>query len=180
MSSDATQLQHLSFFVGGEEYAVGVLQVKEIIQYPPVTRMPGMPPAVRGVTNLRGRVVPVVDLALRFGQPESVVTKWTCVVMVETTLDGEPSVVGLLADAVSQVLELPPAEIEPPPSFGTRVRADFLRGMGKVGAKFVLVLDLDRVLSVADLVGAAPPAAEGEAAPAPEALAAPAPEAAAS
>lgn len=163
--------QYLSFFVGAEEYGIGILQVREIIEYSPVTKMPSMPASIRGVTNLRGRVVPVVDLAVRLGLPETPITKRTCIVMVEARLDGEESVVGLLVDAVSQVMDLPPAEIEPPPSFGTRIRVEFVRGMGKVGSKFVPLLHLDRLLDAADLLAAGRPAA-AEAPVPPEAVSA--------
>src|ERR687889_643780 len=107
-ASPAALTQYLSFFVAGEEYAVGILQVKEIIEYDVVTRVPSMPACVRGVLNLRGRVVPVVDLARSFGLGESALTRRSCIVVVEVALDGEPTVVGVLVDAVSQVLDLRP------------------------------------------------------------------------
>jgi purine-binding chemotaxis protein CheW len=102
---------------------------------------------VRGVINLRGTVVPVVDLALKFGMADTAVTKLTCILIVEASLGGERAVVGVIADAVSEVLELAAGDIEPTPPFGTQVRVDYLTGMGKVGKGFVLLLDLDRVLS---------------------------------
>lgn len=146
--------QYLSFYVAGDEYGLPILQVREIIEYAPVTRMPTMPPSIRGVTNLRGRVVPVVDLAVRMGLPETVIGKRTCVVMVEATLDRESSVVGLLVESVSQVVDLPPTEIEPPPAFGTRIRVDFVKGMGKVNGKFVPLLEMDKLLDTEDLLAA--------------------------
>jgi len=153
--SDSSAIhQYLSFFVAGEEYAVPILEVTEIVEYSSITRMPSMPLSIRGVTNLRGRVVPVVDLAVRLGLPESSLTRRSCIVMVEARLDGEKSVVGLLVDAVSQVMDLPPSLIEPPPSFGTRIRADFVRGMGRVDAKFVPVLELGRLLDAEELLTA--------------------------
>jgi purine-binding chemotaxis protein CheW len=173
VSADESLHQYLSFLVAGEEYAIPVLEVKEIIQYSPVTRVPSMPASIRGVANLRGKVVPVVDLAVRFGLPESTITKWSCIVMVEALLDGEPSVVGLLADSVSQVLDLPAEAIEPPPSFGTRVRVEFLQGVGKAGGKFVLLLDLGHLLAGDELRAAAATPAEAPAAPAPPAPPAP-------
>ena len=114
-----------------------------------------MPPWVRGVMNLRGSVVPVIDLTVKFGLPESPVTNRTCIVIAEVALDGEPAVMGIVVDAVSQVLELSPADIEPPPAFGTSVRVDYLLGLGKFGDRFVLLLDIDRVLSAAELLKAA-------------------------
>lgn len=147
--------QYLSFFIAGEEYAAPILRVREILQYETVTRIPTTPPWIRGVMNLRGSVVPVIDLALKFGLPETAVTKWTCAVIVETQIDDQSTVMGVMADAVSEVIDLRPADIAPPPAFGTRVRVDYLTGMGKADKKFVLLLDLDRVLSEAELLSAA-------------------------
>ncbi len=139
--------QYLTFRLGGEEYAVGILQVREILRFEEITRVPAAPPSIRGVLNLRGAVVPVVDLALKFGLPETVVTPRTCIVIVEVEMEGEPTVMGVLADAVSQVIELGPGDVEPPPSFGTRVRIDFLKGMARQGSRFALLLDIDRLLA---------------------------------
>jgi purine-binding chemotaxis protein CheW len=160
----AEQAQYLTFFLAGEEYAIGILQVKEILEYDTLTKVPQTPPSIRGVINLRGSVVPVVDLAAKFGLPETPITKRTCIVIVEVDLEGQRTVMGVLADAVSQVMDLTPADIEAPPAFGTRVRVDYLQGMGKVGKKFVLLLDVDRVLSAPELraanaVTVAPPEA---------------------
>ena len=169
MASQATasvQAQYLGFFVAEEEYAIGILRVREILEFDTVTRVPTTPPSIRGVINLRGRVVPVVDLAVKLGLPESPITKRTCVVVVEVDLEGERTVMGVLADAVSQVLDLPASEIEPPPAFGPRVRVDCLLGMGRAGKKFVLLLDIDKLLSTDELAVAAQvveaAAAEGE------------------
>jgi purine-binding chemotaxis protein CheW len=148
------QTQYLTFFLGGEEYAIGILQVKEILEYDTLTKVPQTPASIRGVINLRGSVVPVVDLAAKFGLPPSPVTKRTCIVIVEVDLAGQRTVMGVLADAVSQVMDLTAADIEAPPAFGTAVRVDYLQGMGKVGKKFVLILDVDRVLSAPELLGA--------------------------
>jgi len=148
------QSQYLTFYLAGEEYAIGILQVKEILEYDTLTKVPQTPPSIRGVINLRGSVVPVVDLAAKFGLPPSPVTKRTCIVIVEVDLEGQRTVMGVLADAVSQVMDLTPADIEAPPAFGTAVRVDYLQGMGKVGKKFVLILDVDRVLSAPELLGA--------------------------
>jgi purine-binding chemotaxis protein CheW len=144
---EAEKRQFLSFTLDQVDYAVGILQVKEILQYEPVTRVPSVPRSVRGVINLRGAVVPVVDLSLKFGLPETPISGRTCILIVEARLDGEPAVLGVLADSVSEVLELGTGDIEPTPAFGTRVRVDYLLGMGKVDGRFVLLLDLDRALS---------------------------------
>jgi len=157
MASQSTlseQSQYLGFHIAGEEYAIGILRVKEILEYDIVTRVPTTPRSIRGVINLRGSVVPVVDLAVKLGLPESVVTKRSCVVVVEMVLEGERTVMGLLADAVTQVFDLPATEIEPPPPFGTRIRVECLLGMGRAGKKFVLLLDIDRLLSTDDVAAA--------------------------
>jgi purine-binding chemotaxis protein CheW len=148
----ATQGQYLGFFIADEEYAVGILKVKEILQFETITRVPGMPPSVRGVTNVRGSVVPVIDLAVRFGLPELGVTQRTCIVIVEVELEGEKTIMGVMADAVSQVIDLSADDIQPPPAFGTRVHLDYLLGMGQSGKKFILILDIDRILSVDELM----------------------------
>ena len=162
--------QYLSFQLAGEEFAFGILRVKEILEYDTLTRVPSAPPAVRGVINLRGSVVPVLDLALLFGLPATAVTKRSCVIIVEVRADGQELVMGILADAVNQVIELAPETIEPPPAFGSRVRVEFLVGMGKMDSrKFVLILDIDRLLgdiSPAAAAAVAQPEAAAEAAPA--------------
>lgn len=153
-STDETQ--YLTFHLANEEYAVGILRVKEIIPYGALTKVPQTPPAIRGVINLRGSVVPVVDLALKFGLAASSVTTRTCIVIVEVNLDGEQTIMGMMADSVSQVIEFSDDDILPAPPFGTRVGMSFLGGMGKAGNKFVLILDIDKVLSAAELDGLAP------------------------
>jgi purine-binding chemotaxis protein CheW len=145
------QTQHLTFLLAGEEFAIGILQVREIIKYDTLTKVPMVPAYIRGVINLRGSVVPVVDLAVKFGLPESPVTKQSCIVIVETALEGERTVMGVVADSVKQVIDLAPADIEAAPLFGTKVRVDFLHGLGKAGKKFVLILDIDRILTVEEL-----------------------------
>ena len=149
-AADAPQ-QYLTFLLGGEMFAVGILNVKEIIEYGNLTEIPMMPPFIRGVINLRGSVVPVIDLSARFGHAQSQVGKRTCIVIVEVTENDLRHDIGIMVDAVSEVLEIPSSEIEPPPSFGARIRADFIHGMGKVAGKFVILLNIDRVLSTDDI-----------------------------
>jgi purine-binding chemotaxis protein CheW len=144
--------QYLTFFVGGEEYAVNILKVKEIIEYGTVTAVPNTAPWIRGVTNLRGNVVPVIDLAVKFGLPASEASKLSCIVITEVFCEGERITMGVIADSVSQVLDFSADEIEAPPAFGTRVRIEFLLGMGKIGKKFCLVLDIDKVLSADEII----------------------------
>jgi purine-binding chemotaxis protein CheW len=157
--------QYLSFEVAGTAYGLPILAVKEILQYEEPTRVPGSPASVRGVINVRGAVVPVLDLAVKFGRPPTAPTNRTCVLVVETQAEAERLTLGVLADAVSEVLDLPADAVEPPPAFGTGIRLDYLTGMGKVGKGFVLLLDVDRVVSAseADLVAQAAAVAEAAA-----------------
>jgi len=143
--------QYLTFVIGGEGYAVRILQVREILRFEAITPVPTAPPAIRGVLNLRGRVVPVVDPAVRFGRPPSELTRLSCIIVVETEQCGERLTMGLLVDSVSQVVELADAEIEPVPAFGSGVHVDFLRGLARQGNRFALLLDLDRVLDPVEL-----------------------------
>ena len=143
-------LQYLTFMLAGEMFAIGILAIKEIIEYGHLTEVPMMPASVRGVINLRGAVVPVMDLQARFGRPASAVTKRTCIVIVETGEADDGQVIGVVVDAVSEVLELPASDIEPPPSFGSAIRSDFVCGMAKVRGKFVIVLDVTNVLAIED------------------------------
>ena len=142
------QTQYLTFHLAGEEYAIGILKVREIIEYGALTAVPQTPPFVRGVINLRGHVVPVVDLAIKFGMAQTPITDRTCIVIVEVALADEQAVVGLIADSVSQVIDLTAGEILEPPAFGTQIKADFLHGMANAGKKFFLILDVDKLLAV--------------------------------
>ncbi len=143
--------QYLTFNLGSEMFAVGILNVKEIIEYGNLTEIPMMPSFIRGVINLRGAVVPVVDLSCRFGHQTSEVQRRTCIVIVEVTQEDVKHDIGIMVDAVSEVLEIGVKDIEPPPSFGAKIRADFIAGMGKVAGKFVIILQIDRVLSVEEM-----------------------------
>jgi purine-binding chemotaxis protein CheW len=149
---EVVQQQHLTFFLADEEYAINIQRVKEVIEYTVVTKVPKVPEWIRGVINLRGNVVPVVDLTVRFGLEESPVTKTTCIVIVEVEQDSERTVMGVIADAVNQVIDLGPEDIEQPPAFGTRLRLEYLFGMGKLGKKFALILNIDSVLSNTELL----------------------------
>lgn len=150
-SGNTAPAQYLTFTLGGEMFGVGILNVKEIIEFGNLTEIPMMPPFIRGVINLRGAVVPVIDLAARFGSKTTEVGRRTCIVIVEVSDDEIRHDIGIIVDAVSEVLEIPGSEIEPPPSFGARIRADFIQGMGKVAGKFVILLDITRVLSVEEI-----------------------------
>jgi purine-binding chemotaxis protein CheW len=153
LSSDhpaGQQSQYLTFVVGDAEYGIGLLRAKEIIEYDTVTTVPNAPAFVRGVINLRGRVVSVVDLAVRFGREPAAVTRRSCIVVVEVVREGTREVVGIVADRVSQVVELPADAIEPPPVFGAGVRSEWMFGLGRVDNHFVILLDTDRMLSAWD------------------------------
>jgi purine-binding chemotaxis protein CheW len=143
--------QYLTFMLNGEIFALGILGIKEIIEYGGLTSVPMMPECIRGVINLRGAVVPVVDLAARFGRDSAQITKRSCIVIVELEQDGEWQTIGVLVDAVNAVIEIASQDIEPAPSFGSRIRADFIAGMGKVAGKFVILLNIDAVLSNIEL-----------------------------
>lgn len=143
--------QYLTFTLGGEMFGVGILNVKEIIEFGSITEIPMMPAFIRGVINLRGAVVPVIDLAARFGGKVTEVGRRTCIVIIEVPDEETRHDIGVIVDAVSEVLEIPGSEIEPPPSFGARIRAEFIQGMGKVAGKFVILLDIARVLSVEEI-----------------------------
>lgn len=147
----AEQQQYLTFVLGGEMFAIGILCVKEIIEYGHLTVVPMMPECIRGVINLRGAVVPVVDLGSRFGKRSTDLTRRTCIIIVEVECDGERQDIGVIVDAVSEVLEIRQDQIEPTPAFGARIRTDFIHGMGKVDGKFVIILNANAVLSLDDL-----------------------------
>jgi purine-binding chemotaxis protein CheW len=149
--SQQDQQQYLTFMLGSEIFAIGILTIKEIIEYGQLTEVPMTPDFIRGVINLRGAVVPVVDLTARFGRKSAEVTRRTCIIIIEVTADDETNVVGVVVDAVNEVLEIPASEIEPPPAFGAKIRTDFIQGMGKVNGKFVILLEVGKVLSVEDL-----------------------------
>ena len=151
VSTETDQNQFLTFTLGGEVYAIDILSIREIIDYGNLTMVPMMPVFIRGVINLRGSVVPVVDLAARFDGEPTEITRRTAIIIVEI-VDGETTMnIGVVVDGVNEVLEIPPGDIEPPPSFGARIRTDFIKGMGKVDGKFLVLLDVANVLSVDEL-----------------------------
>ncbi len=139
--------QYLTFVLGAETFAIGIMAIKEIIEYTSLTEVPMMPAYVRGVINLRGAVVPVLDLPVRFGKAASEVTKRTCIVIIDVALGSERHVLGLVVDAVNAVLDIQASDIEPPPAFGASIRTEFIRGMVKINSKFVIVIDVDHVLA---------------------------------
>jgi purine-binding chemotaxis protein CheW len=146
-SNAAAAQQMLSFHAAGEDYAVNLLRVREIIPFEEVTRLPGAPAAVRGVASLRGEAVPVVDWAAALGLPETPVTKLTCIVLVETELAGRGKLLGVMADAVNQVLDVAAGDVRPVPAVGTSAGRDYLDGMVETGKKFTLLLDIEKALA---------------------------------
>ncbi|WP_426168482.1 chemotaxis protein CheW [Pseudoduganella sp. R-34] len=147
--------QYLSFRLGEETFGLGILGVREIIEYGGVTDVPMMPSCVRGVINLRGAVVPVLDLAARFGRAPCTTGRRSCIVIVECGQAPEQQVLGLLVDAVNAVLDIDAGQIEPAPGFGAGLRNDFITGIGKVDGKFVILVNLEAVLNVPEIAAMA-------------------------
>ena len=146
-----TTRQYLTFKLGEEVFATDVAQVREVLDFTTITKIPRTPDFMSGVINLRGNVVPVVDLRLCFEMSKTVKTVNTCIVVVEMLLEGETTVIGALADSVEEVIDLEPEQIQPPPRIGTQIRTDFIKGMGKRDAQFIMILDMDRVFSAEEL-----------------------------
>lgn len=147
----AGRQQCLTFMLGKEVFAIGILGIKEIIEYGQLTAVPMMPGFVRGVINLRGAVLPVIDLAARFGGKPSDVARRTCIVIIEAETGEEKQDIGVMVDAVNEVLDIPLQDIEPVPAFGAGNRTDFIVGMGKVGDRFVIILNADRMLCMEEM-----------------------------
>jgi len=154
--------QVLTFWLGAEVFGMDIRTVREIIQCGPMTTLPLMPAFVRGVINLRGAVVPVVDLNARFGRPATRLGKKSCIVIFDALRGGERVELGLLVDAVSEVIRLAEGDVEPPPEFGSAIRREFIRGIGKVGQRFVILLEPDRALDVQEMAELCDRAAEAE------------------
>ena len=142
---------YLTFRLGEEVFAIDVKQVREVLDLTSITKVPRAPEFMRGVINLRGSVVPVVDLKMKFGLPKTEGTLDTRIVVMEIELDGEITILGAMADSVHEVLELEPGQIQEPPKLGTRWRSEFIRGMGKRKDEFVIIIDIDRVFSTDEL-----------------------------
>jgi len=143
--------QYLTFRLEEEIFALDISKVREVLDFTGITKVPRTPDFMRGVINLRGSVVPVVDMRLKFGMTRTERTVNTCIIIVEISLDGDTTVLGALADSVQEVLDLEPGQIEPAPRIGTRLRTEFIRGMGKRDEQFVIILDIDRIFSVDEL-----------------------------
>ena len=144
-------LQYLTFTLGDEVFAIDVSEVREILEFSSITKVPQTPDFMRGVINLRGSVVPVIDLRLNFGMSCTEQTVNTCIIVVEVNLAGEQVVLGALADSVQEVVDMEPDNIEPAPHLGTKLNTEFIKGMGKIGNEFVMILDIDKVFSSEDI-----------------------------
>ena len=143
--------QYLTFKLDNEVFALDISKVREVLDFTSITKVPKMPDFMRGVINLRGSVVPVVDLRLKFGMPKTEKTVSTCIIIAEVSVDNQTTILGALADSVQEVLDLEPDEIEPAPKIGTKLRTEFIKGMGKHKDAFVITLDIDKVFSIDDL-----------------------------
>ncbi|MBI5894162.1 MAG: chemotaxis protein CheW [Deltaproteobacteria bacterium] len=139
--------QYLTFKLEEEIFAFDISQVREVLDFTTVTKVPRTPEFMRGVINLRGSVVPVVDMRIKFGMPKAEKTVNTCTIIVEINLDGEKIVLGAMADSVQEVIDLEPNQIEPAPRIGTRLKTEFIKGMGKRNDQFIIILDIDRIFS---------------------------------
>jgi len=154
-SNKEEALQYLTFSLGDEVFAMDIRSVREIIQYGSMTIVPLMPEFVRGVINLRGAVVPVIDLQSRFGRPVAQMGKKTCVIIFDVGPEGDRVELGLLVDAVSEVIDIAPSSIEPPPQFGTTIAREYIHGLGKVGSEFIVIVEPARALNMDDMAALA-------------------------
>lgn len=143
--------QYLTFWLGKELFALGILTIKEIIQYGQITTVPLMPAHIRGVINLRGSVVPVIDLTARIGRGSATPGRRTCIVILEMEHEEERFDIGVMVDSVSAVIDIREEDIEPAPGFGASVRTDFIAGMGKLDGKFIVILDIKNTFAVEEL-----------------------------
>jgi purine-binding chemotaxis protein CheW len=153
VSSITETRQYLTFLLREEVFALDVSHVREILEFTTVTKVPKTPDYMRGVINLRGSVVPVLDMRLKFGLTEIEKTVNTCIIVVEVSYNGETTVIGALVDSVQEVFELEHDQIEPPPRIGTQLRTGVVKGMGKKDDRFVIILDIDEVFSSEELAG---------------------------
>lgn len=151
----ATVDQLLTFFAAGHEYAISILHVREIAEYRPLTPVPGTPPWIRGVMNLRGTVVPAIDLAAKLGMDATAVTRRTCLLIIEATLEEEPVVLAIMVDSVSRVVDLSADELQDAPSFGPTIDVSFLVGMARIDERLVLLLDLTHIVETSSVLSAA-------------------------
>jgi len=151
MSTITQSTQYITFRLGDELFAINVAQVREVLDLTEITKVPSAPAYMRGVVNVRGSAIPVVDLRRRFGLPPTAETVNTRILVLELEIEGEAAVIGGIADSVNEVIELDPSQVNPPPTIAMRWRSDFILGMAKQGERFIIVLDINAVFSVAEL-----------------------------
>lgn len=152
LAEATTTMQYLTFKLGEENFAIDVIKAQEILDFVAPTRVPQTPPFMLGVINLRGSVVPVIDLRCKFGMSEAERNRDSCIIVMEIDVDGEKTVVGTLVDSVQEVLDLDAENLEPPPRIGTRLKTEFIKSMGNIDGDFLIILDIDRVFSTDELV----------------------------
>lgn len=152
----AETVQYLTFKLNDEIFALDVAKVREILEVTNITKVPQTPDFMRGVINLRGSVVPVIDMRLKFGMSRTEQTVNTCIIVVEVNMDGDTTVLGALADSVQEVVELEPDRIEPAPHIGVNLNTEFIRGMGKIDDHFVMILEIDKLFSAEELTESEP------------------------
>ncbi len=145
-------MTYLTFTLDDELFAVEVSKVREVLDYTEITKIPKTPEFMRGVINLRGSVVPVIDLRLKFGMTKTEVKVNTCIIVLEVNMEAETVILGALADSVQEVFDLEPDQIEPAPKFGTKFKEEFLKGMGKKDDKFIIILDIDKVFTNDEII----------------------------
>jgi len=158
-NADTTN-QYLTFSLSDELYALEVSKVKEVLEYQPITRVPKTPDFMRGVINVRGGIVPIVDLRLKFDLPAQEQTVDTCIIVLEIAIENETITVGTIADNVHEVVEIQPEEIEPTPKIGTRLDTDFIEGIGKNNDRFLVILNIDKILTSEEITSMADQAAQ--------------------
>lgn len=154
--------QYLTFRLGEEVFALDVVNVREILEFTTATKVPRTPQYMRGVINLRGSVVPVLDMRLKFGLTETVKTIDTCIIVAEVVFDNETTIIGALVDSVQEVFELEPGQIEPAPKIGIQLKTDFIKGMGKRDEKFIIILDINKIFTAEEMTLARDAASEEE------------------
>ena len=155
MANITEMAQYLTFRLEEEVFALDISQVREVLDFTAITKVPRTQEFMRGVINLRGSVVPVVDMRLKFGMTRTEQTLSTCIIIVEISVEGERLVLGALADSVQEVIELGPGQIEPAPRIGARFDTEFIKGMGKRDEEFIIILDIDRIFSAGELASTA-------------------------
>lgn len=143
--------QYLTFKLAEEIFALDITKVREVLDFTSITKVPRTPDFMRGVINLRGSVVPVVDLRLKFGMTQTEKTVNTCIIITEVSVDNETTILGALADSVQEVMDLEPSQIEPAPKIGMRLKTEFIKGMGKQNDRFIILVDIDKVFSTEEI-----------------------------